>query len=563
MMRRACAPLAALFCVGLPALLMGQAFFGDQRINLAQQPSRTFFVRASGGSDTNCNGLVDVVDPGTGPVGGNNRACAFSTGSALYNVLVAKYDFANTQVTMQIDDGTYNNWQIVFSSGWTGGGSLLIKGNTASPGNVVLNCVSGGFCFSNQTTLPGTLTVQDVQVNVNSAAGGVSNQGVGILNYGNIIFGGSATSSFHLLGIANGATTQGGSQYTIAADALGHLFSNGKGLVFNRGVPVNVVLPRIFHSAVGFSYATGQAYNGSASTMYLGASAPQQKLTGDVVTSTTNISGAANNGGGLIRLTVASSASFTTGDTGTVAGVVSTIPVVNGVWKFTVVDATHIDLQGSAFSGAYTSGGTVSRSQVNNIASTAGLSAGMTVVSTSGGQIDLFFPNSPITTIASIVSGTSIKLSQAGGASSNGRTFAYGYVRQAGTATTANGSANVTAVAISAPTSGASTNTALLMTGMAVTGPGIAAGTTITVTGGATLTLSTNCVNGAGPQGGNCGAASALTFELATGARYHGDAVSVVDAGGAELPPGAPNIGQFFPGTLIPANALASGAQLL
>lgn len=74
-----------------------------------------------------------------------------------------------------------------------------------------------------------------------------------------------------------------------------------------------------------------------------------------------DISGAANNGSGLIRLTVSSSSGWSTGDVKTVQGVLGTTEA-NGTWTITVIDATHIDLQSSTFSNAYTSGGIVSGS---------------------------------------------------------------------------------------------------------------------------------------------------------------------------------------------------------
>jgi hypothetical protein len=70
------------------------------------------------------------------------------------------------------------------------------------------------------------------------------------------------------------------------------------------------------------------------------------------------ITGAANNGSGLIRLTVASSAGWTTGDVKAISGVGGTTEA-NGNWTITVINSTHIDLQGSAFVNAYTSGGIV------------------------------------------------------------------------------------------------------------------------------------------------------------------------------------------------------------
>lgn len=70
------------------------------------------------------------------------------------------------------------------------------------------------------------------------------------------------------------------------------------------------------------------------------------------------ITGAANNGSGLIRLTVPGH-NFTTGDKPQVLNV-GGVPNADGYWTVTVIDSTHIDLQGSQFSGTYTSGGTIS-----------------------------------------------------------------------------------------------------------------------------------------------------------------------------------------------------------
>jgi hypothetical protein len=70
------------------------------------------------------------------------------------------------------------------------------------------------------------------------------------------------------------------------------------------------------------------------------------------------VSGAADNGSGLIRLTVTSTSGWSTGQNVSVWNV-GGVPNANGIWTITVVDATHLDLQGSTFAGAYTSGGLV------------------------------------------------------------------------------------------------------------------------------------------------------------------------------------------------------------
>lgn len=70
------------------------------------------------------------------------------------------------------------------------------------------------------------------------------------------------------------------------------------------------------------------------------------------------ISGAADNGAGLIRITVSSTSALTTGDYKTISGVTGTTEA-NGTWPITVIDGTHFDLQGSTFSNDYVSGGIV------------------------------------------------------------------------------------------------------------------------------------------------------------------------------------------------------------
>lgn len=75
-----------------------------------------------------------------------------------------------------------------------------------------------------------------------------------------------------------------------------------------------------------------------------------------------SVTGAANNGAGLIRLTLSalSNADFDIHGQNfiVVQGVVGTTEA-NGAWPFTIIDATHIDLVGSTFVSAYVSGGKI------------------------------------------------------------------------------------------------------------------------------------------------------------------------------------------------------------
>jgi hypothetical protein len=70
------------------------------------------------------------------------------------------------------------------------------------------------------------------------------------------------------------------------------------------------------------------------------------------------VTGAANNGSGLIRLAVTSTTGWSTGQIKAVSGVVGTTEA-NKNYTITVIDATHIDLQTSSFVNAYVSGGIV------------------------------------------------------------------------------------------------------------------------------------------------------------------------------------------------------------
>jgi hypothetical protein len=73
---------------------------------------------------------------------------------------------------------------------------------------------------------------------------------------------------------------------------------------------------------------------------------------------TMKVTGAAAGTMGVVRLTVDQTQQVNTNDTVIVSGVGGTTEA-NGTWPVTVIDATHIELQGSAFAHAWTAGGLV------------------------------------------------------------------------------------------------------------------------------------------------------------------------------------------------------------
>lgn len=99
----------------------------------------------------------------------------------------------------------------------------------------------------------------------------------------------------------------------------------------------------------------------------------------------TTITGAANNGSGLIRITDTAHG-YVTGDYVTIAAVGGTAEAI-GSWPITVITANTFDLIGSAFVNAYTSGGTA---QLNNSIRIADTSGGLGTVQIFTGYAAIF-----------------------------------------------------------------------------------------------------------------------------------------------------------------------------
>lgn len=112
------------------------------------------------------------------------------------------------------------------------------------------------------------------------------------------------------------------------------------------------------NAALGILGPVSNIANQSVTYKKLQLASAASRLIGSNGNAALTITGAANNGSGLVRLQVADTSTFATGQRKVVAGVVGTVEA-NDSWIITVVDATHIDLQGSVFANNYVSGGTI------------------------------------------------------------------------------------------------------------------------------------------------------------------------------------------------------------
>jgi hypothetical protein len=125
----------------------------------------------------------------------------------------------------------------------------------------------------------------------------------------------------------------------------------------------------------------------------IGVDAANSRGTSHTPAAGLTVSGAANNGSGLIRLTVTSNSVLQTGDVRTVNGVGGTTEA-NGIWTITRITATTYDLQGSTFTNTFTSSGAISSdfSTWANLGSTLGEACGALQFAAMGEHS--FIPNS-------------------------------------------------------------------------------------------------------------------------------------------------------------------------
>ena len=111
-------------------------------------------------------------------------------------------------------------------------------------------------------------------------------------------------------------------------------------------------------SAVGnYFYKTTTAAGYGPFSYASGASIGIDARANWYINAKTSVTGAADNGSGLVRIT-ATGHGLATGARVHLVGVAGTTEA-NGTWTATVIDANTLDLQGSAFANAYTSGGTL------------------------------------------------------------------------------------------------------------------------------------------------------------------------------------------------------------
>lgn len=165
-------------------------------------------------------------------------------------------------------------------------------------------------------------------------------------------------------GVASTLIVDGGTAYPIQT-APGTAVASG---VLVAGTPYTFtfnssslawVLNNFYATTVGpGSIVTSMLADNSVTYAKMQKPSTTSRLLGTPSLASKVITGAANNGSGLIRLTMSDTTGLTTGQSKTVQGVVGTTEA-NGTWTITVISSTTVDLQGSTFANVYVSGGVI------------------------------------------------------------------------------------------------------------------------------------------------------------------------------------------------------------
>lgn len=222
----------------------GRVVFPKSSYREVLTTNRTYFVRGDGNNAN--SGLV------------NNSGGAFLTIQKALDV-AATLDFAGFIVTVQVADGTYTSSSVVpVCVGQTSAASLVIRGNSGSPANVIVSATSNN-CFSiNQNAMS---TIQDMELR--TTTGGICLQASGTgaaLYYSNIRFG--ACASAHVFADSSSQIIASGN-YTISGSALQHWFARNGATINADFRTVTLSGTPAFSTAFAFAQQCGAILAGA------------------------------------------------------------------------------------------------------------------------------------------------------------------------------------------------------------------------------------------------------------------------------------------------------------
>jgi hypothetical protein len=182
----------------------------------------TFYVRTDG-NDTNA---------GTG----NSAAGAFRTIQKAINYISA-FSVANgTTVTIQLGDGTYaENVRLLVVAG---GGAVVINGNAASPGNVILAPTTGDALTGNQPIC--NWLIQNFTITAVNGICIAASLGATVVVGNGMVFGVAKSGQYHMLANNNSCIIISGN-YSVTGGTGNHLYAT-RGSAINNSQSFSIAI---------------------------------------------------------------------------------------------------------------------------------------------------------------------------------------------------------------------------------------------------------------------------------------------------------------------------------
>jgi len=213
--------------------------------------ARTYYVR-SDGSDSN-NGLA------------NTSGGAFLTIQKAVDVVSGTLDLATYDVTISVGDAT-RTAAVVLKRFVSGGGAILLVGNSSTPANCVIGTTSANAITTNDYA--GPYSIDGFKLVTTTSGTGLSVAGLASsLAFKNIHFG--ACASAHI-SVSAGASCSASGNYSITGAAPWHYGSFSSGSLTVSGRTVTITGTPAFSSAFCLTQTTGvvvansNTYSGSA-----------------------------------------------------------------------------------------------------------------------------------------------------------------------------------------------------------------------------------------------------------------------------------------------------------
>lgn len=212
---------------------------------------RTYYVRTDG-SDSN-TGLT------------NTSVGAFLTIQKAIDVVCGTLDTAIYTVTIQVADGTYTGANAL--KYFSGGGSVIIQGNTGAMSNVIINPTSET-CFTNTSGRAGW-ELHYMKLTTTTSGNGIYCGRGSIMKFSNLDFG--ACPGSHQVMAEQGGKVQSQGNSTISGNAYSHFSATGTGSEIRETGSYTCTLtgtPAFTHFALAsnlaFIYSSSVTYSGSA-----------------------------------------------------------------------------------------------------------------------------------------------------------------------------------------------------------------------------------------------------------------------------------------------------------